>query len=44
MPKPAPKADAPVADHKKHAEEILEDPKFKEKPVGYKPTDEVKDK
>lgn len=30
--KPAPKANAPIEEHRKHADEILADDKFKQKP------------
>jgi len=33
--KPAPRTNAPVKDHKKHADEILADEKYKKKPDTY---------
>ena len=41
--KPAPKADAPIKEHKEHAKEFLERPEHKTPPPGYRPTDEVKE-
>jgi hypothetical protein len=41
--KTPPKADAPKEEHRKFAEEFLKDEKYKQKPAGFKKTDEVKE-
>jgi hypothetical protein len=41
--KPAPKTKAPIEEHKAHADEFLPKGEYRQKPVGYKPTDEAKE-
>jgi hypothetical protein len=38
---PAPDRKATVAEHRKHAKEILEHPDFKAKPAGFKEANDV---
>jgi len=40
--KPAPKANAPVEEHRKHADEILAKDEYKEKPEALGKSDEAK--
>jgi hypothetical protein len=41
--KPAPKAKAPIEEHKKHADEFLAKDEYKVPPGGYRPTDTAKE-